>query len=490
MNVGMNLEQLKTLCKAGGEKKVVEYKTSTGELRAAFETVCAFLNTKGGTVLIGVKDDGRIAGQHISDNTQKDIAREIKKIEPTAPVEVDYIELENNKFVIAIHVNAGEHAPYTYDGRAWQRNESDTNKMSQHHYEQLLVKRGQLNHSWEDSVADNYTIAELNHDEINKAVLDGITENRIPASVAKEKIEKILRQLNLLVDGKPKRAAVALFAKEIKSRYRQCWLKMARFKGTDKLGDFIDNQQIHCNVFEMLKEADNFLRKHLPIASYFKPDQFKRIDKPALPVLAVREALVNAICHRNYADRSGYISIGLFDDRVEIWNNGTLPSVLTFDDLKKKHESVLRNELIAEIFYLRGYIEAWGTGTTKMIDFCKKDNIPAPKFSESTGGFLVTFKFAEPIGGHKRTPTEELTPRQRDILKLLKKSPLNSNQITASLKTPPSKRMLQIDLKKLEAAGLVKSEGERGKLIYKLADNQAPERNRAKSNEIERNRAK
>lgn len=164
--------------------------------------------------------------------------------------------------------------------------------------------------------------------------------------------------------------------------------------------------------------------------------------------------------------------------------------MLTFDDLKRKHESVLRNELIAEIFYLRGYIEAWGTGTTKMIDFCKKDDIPAPKFSESTGGFLVTFKFAEPIGGHKRKPTDELTPRQRDILKLLKKSPLNSNQITESLKTPPSKRMLQIDLKKLEAAGLITSEGERGKLIYKLSDNQALERNRTKSSEIERNRAK
>lgn len=88
----MNLEELKELCQKG-EKKTVEYKTSTAHLRAAFETTCAFLNSKGGTVLIGVHDDGRISGQHISDNTRKDIATEITKIEPPAPIDVDYIDI-------------------------------------------------------------------------------------------------------------------------------------------------------------------------------------------------------------------------------------------------------------------------------------------------------------------------------------------------------------------------------------------------------------
>jgi ATP-dependent DNA helicase RecG len=100
----MNLEHIKMLCE-NGEKNIVEYKSSTAHLRAAFETVCAFLNTKGGTVLIGVKDNGRIIGQHISDNTRKEIAREIKRIEPTASIEVNYTEIEDNKAVIAIHVD-------------------------------------------------------------------------------------------------------------------------------------------------------------------------------------------------------------------------------------------------------------------------------------------------------------------------------------------------------------------------------------------------
>lgn len=465
----MNLEYIKLLVEKK-ESGTVEFKKSTSLLEPAFKTICAFLNGKGGTVLIGVTDKYQIVGQEIADSTRIDIANEIKKIEPTAPINVHYVKFQDTRFVIVIHVEAGNHAPYVYDGRAYQRDESQTNRMSQHRYEQLLVKRGQLNHSWEEFTADDYDINSLDHEEIYHTVMDGIAEKRIPASIAKDGVEKILRQLALITeDGKLKNAAVMLFAKAIKPPYRQCWLKMARFKGTDKGGDFIDNQQERCNVFRMLEAADNFLRKHLPMASHFKQDQFKRIDKFSLPVKAVREALVNAICHRNYADRSGYISVAIFDDRVEIWNNGTLPNKLKIGDLKRKHDSVLRNELIAEIFYLRGYIEAWGTGIKTMMDSCKEHGIPAPKFSERTEGIEVAFRLAEPIGGYKRKQVFELMPRQREILKLLTKSALNSAQIAEKLKNSPSMRMVQMELKKLEMAGIVKREGRRGRSIFRQA---------------------
>lgn len=455
----MDLKYLKTLCEKG-EKKIVEYKTSTACLRAAFETICAFLNSDGGTVLIGVKDDGKITGQHVSDATRKDIAKEISKIEPTASIEVNYIDIDKSKAVIAIHVETGDHAPYTYDNRPYQRDESKTNRMSQHRYEQLIIKRGQLNHSWEDATTNEYGIVELDQDEIYKTVMDGIAEKRIPASVAKESTKKILRQLSLISDdGKLKRAAIVLFGKEIKSFYTNCWLKMARFSGTDKGGDFIDNQQIHCNVFRMLEAADSFLNKHLPMASHFKPDQFKRIDKPALPVLAVREALVNAVCHRDYTDPSGYISIAIFDDKVEIWSNGTLSKKLKLGDLKRDHDSILRNKLIAQIFYLRGYIEAWGTGIRRMIDSCKEHDISSPMFSERTGGLAVTFKFIRPIGWAKKQENKQLTLRQQEILIILKKQPYSSAKIMEQLQEVPSRRTLQLNLMLLEAKGLVKREG-------------------------------
>lgn len=169
---------------------------------------------------------------------------------------------------------------------------------------------------------------------------------------------------------------------------------------------------------------------------------------------------MNAICHRNYSDRSGYISIAIFDDRMEIWSRGTLPKELQLKDLKKSHPSVLRNKLIARMFYLRGYIESWGTGIKKMRDSCKQHEIPAPKFAERTGGLVVTFKFAELIGTGKKETLIEMTERQQEILKMLKVSPLNSAQIAEKLKGAPSVRMVQMDMKKLEKVGVVKRQGE------------------------------
>lgn len=469
----MTLDELKKIV-AQGESDTLELKKSTSLLPSASETTCAFLNGKGGIVLIGVTDAGKILGQNVTDHTRQEVANHISKLEPPAQAKLDieYVAIDDNKYVIAINIAAGNHKPYTYDGRAFMRNQTITTRMPQHRLEQLIVERGQLNHSWETFVSNDYTIDSLDHEEIYRTVMDGIAQKRIPPSAAKLSIKKILQQLELLTkEGQLKNAAVILFAKEIKSPYTQCWLKMARFKGKDNGGDFIDNQQEHCNVFRMLEAADNFFRKHLPMASIFKQDQFKRIDKFSLPVLAVREALINAMCHKNYAMRAGYISIAIFDHACEIWNNGTLPSGLEFSDLKHEHPSILRNELIAKIFYLRGYIESWGTGIKKMVDSCKEHGIPKPKFSERVGGFLVKFQFAEPIGGYKKKETLELTKRQQEILKFIKEHSLNAAQIFAKLKDAPTVRMVQIDLTKLEKNGLVIREGESRSTTWKACDN-------------------
>src|SRR3990167_1788095 len=298
----MNIKKLKDLIQQG-ESSTLEFKKSTGQLSSATETVCAFLNGNGGIVLIGVTNNGDILGQDVTDNTKKEIARELHKIEPSAQIEVQYIPIEKNKRVIAITATLNDHVPYVYDGRPFQRNQSTTSKMSQHRYEQFLVKRGQLNYSWEDYLTD-YTIDSLDQEEIHRTITDGIRENRIPASAAGDTPTEILNRLKLLADGKLKQAAIVLYAKEELADFPQCMIRMARFRGLDKLGDFIDNQ-------------------------------LKRIDKPILPVLAVREALINALCHRDYSNRSASIALAIYDDRLEIWNNGTLPDKITLADLKR-----------------------------------------------------------------------------------------------------------------------------------------------------------
>jgi ATP-dependent DNA helicase RecG len=470
----INIKSLEKLIKQG-ESHTLEFKKTTGQLSSTFETVCAFLNGEGGTVLIGITNKGQVLGQNVTDNTRQELAKELNKIEPSAQAQVNiqYLPVKEDKHVIAIQVTAGNYVPYAYESRAFYRNQSTTSRMSQHHYEQLLIKRGQLNHSWEEFWAVGYDINSLDYDEISRTIRDGVNANRLPPAAIKDTVEQALIRLKLLDQGKITNAAVILFAKEVFPAYAQCMLKMGRFIGTNITGNFMDNQQIYGNIFKILAEADYFIRRHLPIASFFQTHQFERIDKPALPVLAVREAMINAVCHRDYSVRSASISLAIFDDRLEIWNNGSLPSQLKIDDLKKIHGSFPRNKLIANVLYVREYFEKWGSGTNKMIADCRAENVPEPEFSEYSTGIAVTFRFKESIGTRAvAVKQSSLNLRHKTILGILAKSPegISIQQIMAGLSNPPSQRMLQKDLKFLKEQELILVKGSGRSSVWALKD--------------------
>lgn len=455
----MTLKKIKKLIQET-ESETLEFKKSAGMLHAAFETACAFLNGQGGTILIGVTDSGKIIGQDVTDKTRQEIAHHVSKLEPAAQahLHINYVPVEEGRRIIVISVTTGKHVPYVYDGKPFLRNQSTTSRMTQHHYEQLIVKRGQLNHTWDEQLAVGYRIDDLDHEEIRRTVESGIREHRIAAEVRNYSIEQMLRHLELLDDGQITNAAVVLYAKKIRAPYSHCLIRMTRYRGNDKLVNFIDSKHFCGNAFQILTEADYFAMRHLPVASFFEPNRAQRIDKPALPVMALREALINAICHRNYVERAASISFSIFNDRLEIWNNGELLPPLQLKDLKKPHESFPRNAKIAGVFRAGGWVEKAGVGTVRMIEECRELGVPIPKFELYSGGFAVVFKFAEPIGV---TPKKEiLTKRQQEILKLLKKEPLSGIQIAAKLKNILSARMVQLEMKKLEKSGFVKKEGE------------------------------
>lgn len=462
----MNINEIQALI-TEGESETLELKKSTAKLNAAFETICGFLNGSGGTVLIGVSDNGRIVGQTMSDSTKREIAKEISKIVPPAQIDVHYIDCDATKKVITLSTKTGEHAPYTYDSRPFQRNQSSTQKISQHLYEQLIVERGQLNHSWEEVLTKEYGIDSLDHDEIYRTITIAVQNRRIPASAISDNVDAILARYKLINNLTLKQAAVVLFAKDIGQHYPQCMLKMARFKGTNKLGEFIDNQQTFGNAFHLLNEADAFLQRHLPIASFFDVNQFERIDKPALPIFPVREALINAICHRDYSTRSGSISLAIYDDRLEIWNNGTLPKELKLEDLSEEHQSWPRNPLIASIFYTMRLIEKWGRGTNKMIETCLANDLPAPTFKEYSGGIAVTFGFKHPMSTSKNNIPKSDFKRRREEILLLLSTPLSASDICEKLQNPPSIRTIQADLLELQNQGLVHQMGKGKKTRWK-----------------------
>ena len=130
----------------------------------------------------------------------------------------------------------------------------------------------------------------------------------------------------------------------------QCLLRIARFRGLDRM-EFLDNRQFNGNAFTLLTNAERFLRDALAIAGRFEQDRFERIDEPLYPPLAKREALVNALCHRDYSIGGGSIGIAIYDDRLEVTSSGSLHFGLTTEKLFAPHESRPWNPLIARTFY-------------------------------------------------------------------------------------------------------------------------------------------
>jgi ATP-dependent DNA helicase RecG len=463
MDVSMNIEQLTSLAKQG-ESHTLEFKKSTTQIQAAFETVCAFLNGDGGTVLIGVTDDGRIVGQDIADNTRLSIANEIKKIQPSEKITIEYAPLSNNKQVIVISVLPGLHAPYTYDGRPYQRDLSQTNRMSQPFYDRLVATRLQLNFSWERLKTDGYTIADLDHDRILGMVRKGVEVRRIPEDALRQEMPKLLESLKLLTDGQLNNAAVALFAKEISSAYLQCQLKVARFKGEDRR-DFLDSDRIYGNVFDLLDRGMLFISRHLPLAAKVEPGKLERVETPLIPFDAIREALINSLCHRDYSEKGGSIGLAIYENEMEIFNNGGLQPNVTIEKIKSGF-SKLRNPLMADIFYKCQLVETWGSGVPAIINLCKKAHDPEPEFKADELEFKVVFKFPSTIkppvvfDQENISINHSVTQRQREIVEILMGAQeLKMKEILQKLKVPPAERTLRDDLAVLKKFGLVDSRG-------------------------------
>jgi ATP-dependent DNA helicase RecG len=180
---------------------------------------------------------------------------------------------------------------------------------------------------------------------------------------------------------------------------------------------FIDMKVLEGNIFDQVDKSLNFVLDHISMAVWLIPGQAAREERYEYPPDAVREAIINAICHRDYSLPSN-MQIRVFDDRIEIWGCGPLPEPLTPEDLKKKHRSIPRNPLLAKCFFLIKYIEQWGTGTNDMIAGCVNWGLPEPVFELVTGDLVVTFK--KDIFTEDYLKTLGLSERQKKAIEYLK----------------------------------------------------------------------
>ncbi len=449
-----NLEHLEEMIQQG-ESETVEFKKSTASLSSTGETLCGFLNGNGGTVVIGVSSDKKIIGQAVSDNTLREVADMIKRFEPPAEIKMEQIDLENGRALLILRAcSRRSDVPYIFNGRSYQRIGSTTSQMPQSIYQRLLLERNHNNHRWETEIVDQYDIDDLDTEEIRRVVRAGEENGRLPAHQG-ETISAILDKFNLKKDGRLLNAAVVLFGKKILPNFAQCQLRLARFSGIDK-AEFIDQNQLFGHAFELLEEAMMFLRRHLPMAGKIMPEFLERQEEPLFPLEALREALVNAFCHRTYTSPGGSVSVAIFDDRLEIWNDGVLPFGLTPTDLKKDHVSHQRNPLIANIFYIKGLIEKWGRGTQQIVSLCVKAGHPEPEFFEQAGSFVVRFLPSGYIAPHRIS--HGLSDRQRHILQSLSDSLSRGatfTKIKSRLLSPPADRTLRDDFQHLKRLGLI-----------------------------------
>jgi ATP-dependent DNA helicase RecG len=451
---------------ASGESERLEFKRTTGQRTEAMRTVCGMLNALGGFVLFGVKENGQIIGQAVSTHTLEEIANELRRIEPPAFPDVETVELANGNTVIALRVPGGG-GPYTYDGRAYLRNGPTTSLMPQRRYERLLLERLHAAQRWENRPAEGITVADLDRAEILRTIDEAIRRQRMDDPGTRD-IHQLLLGLNLIHEGHLLNAAVVLFARaeRLLPNYPQCLLRMARFRGRDKT-DFLDNRQEHGCAFDLLLRGQRFLRDHLPVAGRIVPNLFERIDDPVYPPEALREALANALCHRDYSIGGGAVTLAIYDDRLEITSTGMLPFDLTPADLMRPHPSRPWNPLIAQAFYRRGIIEAWGRGTLKMAELTARAGLPPPEIECAAGEVLVRFRptrYVPPTRvGH------DLSPLQRQILELLDQAgPCSLPQILQHLGSVIPRRTVQDNLKLLLSLDLVDTTGKNRWTRWKL----------------------
>ena len=435
------------------------------------------LNQQGGQVLFGVTPDGQVVGQQVSERTIERISDKIARIDPPAFPTIERIQVADDRDVVAVTVNRGQARPFMYRGRAYRRVGNTTVEMRADEYQRMLFERMHSEQRWENQPADGWRIDDLDAAEIRNTVAEAARIGRLNEPGYRD-TENLLRGLGLVRDGVLLRAAAVLFgsAERLEFEMPQCLLRVARFRGTDRT-EFLDNRQFSGNAFALLSSAERFLRDTLPIAGRFEPDRLQRIDEPLYPPLATREALANALCHRDYALGGGSIGLAVYDDRLEVTSTGSLHFGLTPDDLFDQHESRPWNPLIARTFYRRGIIEEWGRGTLKMAELALSAGLPRPEIEDAGECVTVRFRprltplrFADRLEARVEVSatlsagecdSEDLNARQQAVLGVLDKAkaPLALRSIVAEMSPSVDKRQVRQDLAVLKSRGLAVSSG-------------------------------
>jgi ATP-dependent DNA helicase RecG len=359
------------------EQQNIEYKQNWHD--DYLKWVCGFANAQGGVIYLGKDDDGRVVGLADHKRLMDDIPNKIKNaIGIIAEVN---LHQESDKYFIEI-ITTPYTVPISLRGRYYYRSGSTKQELTGASLIEFLLKKS--GKTWDDVAEPRASFEDIDQQAVNIFLRASEKAGRL-SEIEPLSITELFDKLRLVENGQLKRCAIILFGKNPGRFYPNTFVKIGRFGKDD--ADLRFQVSEEGNLITLLHTVLSQLNNKF-LVSPIEFEGVHRIEKGEFPIAAIREMLLNALVHRNYVGAPTQIRI--YDDRISIWNEGTLPEGLNIESLKRSHASRPRNPIIADVCFKAGYIDAWGRGTLKIIQASKEANLLEPTMNEIDGGFAVT----------------------------------------------------------------------------------------------------
>ena len=411
-----------------GESQNIEYKESWRD--EYLKWICGFANAHGGRIYIGVNDNNDVIGLSDAKKLMEDIPNKI--VNYLGIVEDVNLLTEDGKEYIEIVV-APSNMPIAYKGTYHYRSGSTKQELKGIALQNFILRKMGL--SWDDMPLEGATLEDIDRKAIDYFLRKGIAAGRVSGDAFASSTEAVLRSLNLMTeDGKLKQAAVLLFGKEVCRFFVSADYRIGRFGASES--DLILQDIKDGSIIMMVNEIIELLRSKY-LLSPIHYEGIQRIEQLEIPEDVLREAICNAIVHRDYM--GVHTQMKVYNDRITIWNDGKLPDGLNQEKLFAEHASQPRNRNIANVFYKAGFIENWGRGINKMREGLNKAGLKDPVIENSCGGTLLTIyrnvgdmsETDDPVNGDvdpANDPANDpvnkgLTERQNSVMRLMENAP-------------------------------------------------------------------
>jgi predicted HTH transcriptional regulator len=381
------------------EGKTLEFKRDLSSPDGVLRSLVAFANTSGGAVLIGVEDRTRhVRGVQEPLDLEERLANLISDhIVPRLVPELEIVPWRQSH-VLAIQVYASPVRPHYMRREGLDRG--------------VYVRVGSTNRRADRELMDE--LRRFAHGEAyDEQPMPGLDSEALDFRAASESFASVrrlrrtdLHTLRLMTTHQgrkvPTVGGMLLFGEGRERHFPDAWIQAGRFHGVDK-SRIVDGTEIRAHLVRAVEEAIAFVEKHALHGADI--GNVRRRERWSIPPIAVREAVVNAVVHADYAQRGAPIRLAIFDDRLEVENPGLLPFGLTLEDLPRGI-SRLRNRVIGRTFHALGLIEQWGSGIQRMTAACRDAGLAPPTLEEIGNRFRVTL-WLEPVGATALDKTEQ-----------------------------------------------------------------------------------